>query len=121
MTDDASGSSEPNSRASNARVSCVFTSSVTPASPRPLNLDLAERWSLLKLDLPFTVQLQDRQEPHDHVDPILAVCDQLAERRLPAVERGETLLDGRHRFRHRVADRGHVRQVDRRRWPKETG
>src|SRR6266550_3485421 len=121
MTDEASGSSETNSNASSARVSCIFTSPVTLASSRPRNLDLAEGWSLLKLDLPFTVQLEDRQEPHHHVDTVLAVRNQLAERRLPAVEGGEALLDGRHRVRHRVADRGHVRQVDRRRGPQQTG
>src|SRR3989442_9319831 len=121
MTEEVSGSSDTNSKASSARVSCVFTSSVTVASPRPLDLDLAEGGSLLKLDLPFTVQLEDRQEPDHHVDPVFAVRDQLAERRLPAVEGGEALLDGRHRFRHGVADRGHVRQVDRRRGPQEAG
>src|SRR5205809_3263705 len=121
MTEEVSGSSETNSKASSARVSCVFMSSVTAASPRPLNLDLAEGRSLLKLDLPFTVQLEDRQEADNHVDPFFAVRDQLAERRLPAIEGGESLLDGRHRLRHGVADRGHVRQVDHRRGPQEAG
>src|SRR5436309_560115 len=121
MTEEVSGSSETNSKASSARVSCVFMSSVTAASPRPLNLDLAEGRSLLKLDLPFTVQLEDRQEADHHVDPFFAVRDQLAERRLPAIEGGESLLDGRHRLRHGVADRGHVRQVDRRNGPANPG
>src|SRR6266516_2156216 len=121
MTDDVSGSSETNSKASSAPVSCLWTSSVTEPSPLPLNLDLAEGRSLLKLDLPFTVELEDSQEAHHDMDPVLAVRDQLAERRLAAVEGGEALLDGRHRFRHGVPDRGHVRQVDRRRRSKQAG
>src|SRR6476659_4495290 len=108
ITADVSGSSETKSKASSARVSLVFTSSVNEASPRPLDLDLTEGRSLLKLDLAFTVQLEDREESNHHVDAVLAVGNQVAERSLPTLERCEVLLDGGHRFRDRVADRRHV-------------
>jgi hypothetical protein len=48
---------------------------------------------LLNLDLPFTVQLEDRQEADHHVDPVFAIRDQLAERRLSPVEGAKALLD----------------------------
>ena len=51
------------------------------ASRRPRDIDVAEGLRLRELDLPFTVQLQDRQEPHDHMDPLVAVGDQVPERR----------------------------------------
>src|SRR5512132_1370895 len=119
ITADVSGSAETKSKASSARVSCGCTSSVTVASPRPLDLDLTEGRRLLKLDLAFTVQLEDSQEANHHMDAVFAVGDQVAERRLPTLEGCEVLLDGRHRFGDRVADRRHVGQVDRRRWPEE--
>src|SRR6476660_3621280 len=114
-TEAAIGSSETKNSASRARVSppapawIVFGSSW--GSGIPLHLDLSERRPLLKLDLPFTVQLEDGQEPPDHVDPVGAIRHQVTERRR-AAEPLHPLADGHHRVLDRVTDRRDVREVE---------
>src|SRR2546423_11465656 len=41
------------------------------------HLDLTERLGLTQVDLPFTVQLEQSQEPDHHVDAVLAVRDEV--------------------------------------------
>ena len=46
-------------------------------------MDLAERRGLCEVDHAFSVELEQREEPNDDLDPLVAVRDEIAERRLP--------------------------------------
>src|SRR5919108_39545 len=70
--------------------------------------------------LPLSIQVEQRQEPNDDLDPLLAVGDQIPEGSLP--ELAETRTHRVERLRHRVADRCDVPEVkERRRAPDDGG
>src|SRR5918995_2235792 len=112
------GSSETNSNASSRR-SVSARSSGIRSVPLPADDDLAERLRLRQIHLALSIQVEQRQEPNDDLDPLLAVSDQIPEGRLP--ELAETRTYRVERLRHRVADRGDVRQVQERRPPPDGG
>src|SRR5204862_4787236 len=116
-TTDVTGSSETNSRASSERsISVTLTSRVPWASTVPSHLDLAERLRLGEVDLSVTVELQEREEAHDDLDPIFALRDQLSEHRAPGLPQ-----PSRHhldRVGDREGDRGDVGEVQARRRPQ---
>src|SRR2546429_1629843 len=70
--------------------------------PMPADLDVAEQRRLGEVDLPFTVQLQDGQEPHHHLDLLGTPVDQIPE---PRPGRGpQALLHRPEGVRHRSSD-----------------
>src|SRR5918996_3953688 len=112
------GSSETNSNASSRRSGSAWSSGMQSVS-LPADDDLAERLRLREIHLPLPIQVEQRQEPNDNLDPLLAVSDQIPEGR-PS-ELAETRTHRVERLRHRVADRCDVRQVQERRRPQEDG
>src|SRR5918994_4328540 len=110
------GSSETNNNASSRRSGSAWSSGMQAVS-LPADDDLAERLRLREIHLPLSIQVEQRQEPNDNLDPLLAVSDQITEGRLP--EHAETQTHRVERLRHRVADRCDVRQVQERRWPQD--
>ena len=86
------------------------------------HLDLSERLPPAESStFPSRYSSRMREEPHDHVDPVLAVRDQVAERAPGRPSAASGLADGRHRLGDRVADRRHVGEVERRGRPQELG
>src|SRR5207245_7452700 len=78
--------------------------------------DLPELLRLLQLDLPFTVKLQEGQEPHHDVDAFLAVRHQVTEPSRPQLT--QTPLHVSNRVGYRRANGSDVGEIHHRRWAK---
>ena len=85
----------------------------------PLDVDLPERLSLRELDLSLTVQLQEREESNHHVDPVLAIRDEVSEPGL--AESLEVFLDVTDGLGDGCANGRHVREIEGSRRPERGG
>src|ERR671925_330452 len=118
MATAVTGSSETNNNASSRRSGSVRSSGMQ-SFPLPADDDLTERLRLREIHLPLSIQVEQRQEPNDDLDPLLAVGDQIPEGSLP--ELAETRTHRVERLRHRVADRCDVPEVKERRRAQDDG
>src|ERR687891_362858 len=112
------GSSETNSNASSRRSGSAWSAGMRSV-PLPADDDLAERLRLREIHLPLSIQVEQREEPNDDLDPLLAVSDQIPKGRLS--ELAETRTHRVECLRHRVTDRCDVPQVQERRRPQDDG